>query len=131
MAKEHRIEVRLGEEDYRSLLDRTELYGGSVTRAIEGLLRIAVPTKICGVRGVGVAGRRRFSVQFSNGMIIHGFLWSRGHQLLGPRVWNENGRWARIVDGSPEFWHRLRDLCEWELEPEPELLEKVRVVQDV
>jgi hypothetical protein len=122
MAKNRRVEIRLNEEDYHSLLARADQYGESMTGAIERLLHMAVPVGICGVREVGSRGRRRFSLRFSNGMIVHGFLWSRGHQLLGPRVqvFTETGpHWSRLVDGPREFWQQVRELCEDKLEIEP------------
>jgi hypothetical protein len=117
MTKSRRVEVRLSDDCYQTLLDRSKQYDGNITRTIEGLLRVAVPVRILGVTRVGATGRRRFSVQFSSGMVVHGFLWSCGKQLLGPRVLDKKGKWCRIVDGSPDFWHALRDMCEQELEP--------------
>jgi len=119
MAKNRRVEIRLSEEDYRTLCARAEQYHDTMTGAIERLLRMGVPVGIRGVRPVGNQGRRTFSVRFSSGMVVHGFLWSRGGQLLGPRIRvpNPNGgwRWRRIVDGSRQFWLAIRELCEEEL----------------
>jgi len=54
MAKNHRVEIRLGEEeDYQTLLARAEQFDDTMTGAIEHLLRMAVPVAICGVRAVG------------------------------------------------------------------------------
>jgi len=115
MAKNHRVEIRLGEEeDYQTLLARAEQFDDTMTGAIEHLLRMAVPVAICGVRAVGSQGRRRFSVRFSSGMVVHGFLWSQRRQLLGPRIQVHTPaglRWRRIVDGSRDFWRTLRALC--------------------
>lgn len=120
MAKKHRVEIRLSDEDYQTLQERAAQNDDTLTGTIERLLHTNVPVGICGVRQVGNQGRRRFSVRFSNGMIVHGFLWSQGGQLLGPRmrVYTQGGgsRWLRIVSGSPAFWHQLRDLCEQELD---------------
>ena len=119
MRKNHRVEIRLSDEDYQTLQERASQYDDTLTGVIERLLHTSVPVGICGVRQVGNQGRRRFSVRFSSGMIVHGFLWSQGGQLLGPRirVHAQGGgwRWLRIVSGSPAFWHQLRELCEEEL----------------
>lgn len=118
MPKKHRVEIRLSDEDYQTLRERAAQYDDTLTGAIERLLHTSVPVGICGVEEVGKKGRRRFSVRFSSGMIVHGFLWSRGGQLLGPRVRVEHqggSHWFRIVDGSRAFWHRLRELCKEEL----------------
>ena len=127
MAKNHRVEIRLSEEDYQTLRERAELYHDTMTGAIERLLYMSVPIGICGVRAVGNQGRRTFSVRFSSGMVVHGFLWSQGRQLLGPRIRvprpGGGWRWRRIVDGSPQFWHTLREFCEEELEGQAEEVE--------
>jgi hypothetical protein len=120
MPKKHRVEIRLSDENYQTLQDRVAQYDDTITGVIERLLHTSVPVGICGVRQVGNEGRRRFSVRFSSGMIVHGFLWSQGGQLLGPRIRvprpDGGWRWFRIVDGSSAFWHQLRELCEEELE---------------
>jgi len=127
MAKNRRVEIRLSEEDYQTLRERAERYGDTMTAAIERLLHMGVPIGICGVRRVGNRGRRTFSVRFSSGMVVHGFLWSRGGQLLGPRIRvaspGGGSRWRRIVDGSPQFWRALREICEAELEGQAEEVE--------
>ena len=126
MAKNHRVEVRLSDEDYQTLRERAEQYDDTMTGAIERLLHMNVPVAICGVRHVRTQGRRRFSVRFSGGMVVHGSLWSQGGQLLGPRIQVHTPaglRWRRILDGSRDFWRALRALCEKELEGEAEEIE--------
>lgn len=128
MPKNRRIEIRLSEEDYQTLRARAEQYHDTMTGAIERLLRMGVPTGICGVRYAGKQGRRRFSVRFSSGMVVHGFLWSKGGQLLGPRIRvprpGGGSRWHRIVDGSKQFWHALRGICKDEFAGEAEEIEQ-------
>lgn len=132
MAKNNRVDIRLNDDDYQHLKARAASCQMTLTGAVESLLRVSAPVALFGVRNVGVRGRRRVSVRFSNGMVVHGFLWSNGGQLLGPRI-RTNGGWVPIVDGSPEFWHLLRELFEtkltreqgqyrWEVQPE-EVLE--------
>jgi len=129
MPKTHRVEVRLTEEDHALLTERAREYGG-ITRAIEALLHRFKPAAIVGVRTAGRRGRVSFSIRFSNGMVVHGFLWSRGGQLLGPRHW-DRGHFVRHLDGSREFWAMLRQFCrDWfsapaEVDQEPEY-EEVR-----
>jgi hypothetical protein len=114
MAKNHRIEVRLNEEDYQRLRQRAEVLGTTLTGAVESLLRVSSSVALFNVRSVGVRGRRRVSVRFSSGMAVHGFLWSRGGQLLAPRVHTPKG-YVPIVRGSKAFWKQLRALFEREL----------------
>jgi len=119
MPKDRRIEIRLSEEDYQILRERAEQYHDTMTGAIERLLHMGVPIGICGVRYVGSQGRRTFSVRFSSGMVVHGFLWSKRGQLLGPRIRvprpGGGSRWHRIVDGSKQFWQALRGICQEDL----------------
>ena len=111
MAKTRRVEIRLTDEDHALLRKRSQNFDGSMTKAIESLLHSIRPADIIGVRPAGKRGRVRFSLRFSNGMVVHGFLWSRGGQLLGPSVF-DRGRWCRIVDGPKQFWCDVRSLCE-------------------
>jgi hypothetical protein len=129
MAKNHRVELRLNDEDYERLRQRAESFQTTMTGAVESLLRISAPVALFNVRDVGVRGRRRVSVRFSSGMVVHGFLWSRGRQLLAPRV-RVRGRYVPIVQGSKEFWHLLREAFEqklardghpWDVEPNRDL----------
>jgi hypothetical protein len=124
MPKTRRIQIRLSEEDHALLMERAEECGG-ITAAIEAFLRRFRPAAVVGIRRAGYRGRVSLSIRFSNGMVVHGFLWSRGGQLLGPR--HRNGdHWVRHLDGSREFWGMLRQFCRnWfaapvEVEPEPE-----------
>jgi hypothetical protein len=110
MAKNHRVELRLSDHDYQLLNERANYYGTTLTQAVETLLHTAVPVRVCGVYSVGEMGRRRLNITFSNGMTVHGFLWSRGGQLLGPSVIADQGR-VRIVNGTREFWRALREFC--------------------
>jgi len=111
MSKTRRVEIRLTDEDHALLRKRSHNFDGSMTEAIESLLHTVRPADIIGVRPAGKRGRVRFSLRYSNGMVVHGFLWSRGGQLLGPTVFNK-GRWYRIVDGPRQFWRDVRSLCE-------------------
>lgn len=111
MSKTRRVEIRLTEEDHALLRQRSQNFDGSMTKAIESLLHSIRPAAIIGVRAAGTRGRVRFSLRFSNGMVVQGFLWSRGGQLLGPSVFDE-GRWYRIVEGPRQFWRDVRALCE-------------------
>jgi len=43
MAKNHRVEIRLSEEDYQTLRERAEQYHDTMTGAIERLLHMGVP----------------------------------------------------------------------------------------
>lgn len=115
MAKNHRVELRLNDDDYQLLQERAGHHRTTMTKAVESLLHLAVPVRLDGVYEVGVMGRRRFSVRFSNGMTVHGFLWSRGRQLLPPMYRTDNG-YRRTVDGTLAFWHSLRELCVAQLE---------------
>ena len=112
MTKDRRIEIRLDDDQFRKLSLIRKYHETGITGAISILLETCVPTRICGERVVYYGRRRRtrFNVCFSNGLVVHGFLWSRGGQLLGPRVWDQ-GREIRIVDGSDAFWNRLRKYC--------------------
>lgn len=114
MAKNHRVEVRLNDDEYDLLREQAAFYGTSLTAAVERLLHIPFPVAAVGVREVGVRGRRRVNIRFSNGMVVHGFLWSRRGQLLAPAVRGDYG-YVRIVNGSPEFWRTLRQFCAREL----------------
>jgi hypothetical protein len=111
MSKTRRVDIRLTDEDHALLRKRSQNFDGSMTRAIESLLHTIRPADIIGVRPAGKRGRVRFSLRFSNGMVVHGFLWSRGGQLLGPSVYDK-GRWYRIIDGPRQFWRDVRSLCE-------------------
>src|SRR5260370_15168622 len=111
MSKKRRVESRLTDEAHGLLLERSQKFGGSMTEAIESLLHAIRPADIIGVRPAGTRGRIRFSMRFSNGMVVHGFLWSRCGQLLGPRVFHKD-HWYKIIEGPREFWHDVRDLCE-------------------
>lgn len=111
MSKTRRVEIRLTDEDHALLRKRSQNFDGSMTKAIESLLHTIRPAEIIGVRPAGKRGRVRFSLRFSNGMVVHGFLWSRGGQLLGPSVFDK-GRWYRIVEGPRQFWRDVRALCE-------------------
>jgi hypothetical protein len=131
MPKTRRVQIRLTEEDHALLTARAQQhFDGSITRAIEWYIRIFRPAAIIGVRPAGRRGRVSFSVRFSNGMVVHGFLWSRGGQLLRPRHW-AGDHYVRQVDGSREFWADLREFChDWftpraEVEQEPEYQETV------
>lgn len=110
MPKNHRVELRLNGQDYQLLNERAGYFGVTRTRAVETLVRMAVPMRIYGGYEVGTRGRHRLSIRFTNGMSVHGFLWSRGGQLLGPTV-VASGRRTRIVDGTPEFWRRVHEFC--------------------
>lgn len=116
MAKTHRIDIRLNDADHALLVKRAHEFGGNMTEAIESLLHSIRPVAILGVKNVGKRGRVRFSLRFSNGMVVHGFLWSRGGQLLGPSVFDK-GHWHRIVNGPRRFWRDVRSLCEESLTP--------------
>jgi hypothetical protein len=111
MSKTRRIEVRLTDEDHALLCERAQGFGGSITKTVESFLHALRPVSVIGIRSVGNRGRVRFSVRFSNQMVVHGFLWSRGGQLLGPRIWAGN-HWSPIVSGPPGFWTAVRHLCE-------------------
>ena len=111
MPKTRRIEVRLTEEDHAALMARAQQhFEGSITKAIEWYLRIFRPATIIRVRPVGNRGRVSFSIRFFNGMVVHGFLWSRGGQLLAPRH-RDGNHFVRHLDGSREFWAVLREFC--------------------
>jgi hypothetical protein len=124
MPKTHRVEVRLSEEDYALLMERAQENGG-ITRTLEDFLRRFRPAAIVGVRPAGRRGRVSCSIRVSNCMFVHGFLWSRGGQLLAPQH-RDGNHLVRHLDGSREFWAMLRQFCrEWftaraEVEPEPE-----------
>jgi hypothetical protein len=106
----------LNDEDYRRLKGIAEYHQTTLTGAVELVLRVARPTAVLGVQDVGVRGRRRVNIQFSNGMIVHGFLWSRGGQLLAPSIPNPRGQgYIRLVNGTREFWHSLRRFVAAEL----------------
>lgn len=117
MAKTRRVEFRLSDEDHALLVQQAHRFGGSMTEAIQSLLHAIRPVAIIGVRPAGKRGRVRFSLRFSNGMVIHGFLWSRGGQLLGPSVFYE-GRWYKVIQGPKQFWRDVRSLCEESLTPQ-------------
>jgi hypothetical protein len=129
MPKTRRVEVRLTEEDYVLLIERARENGG-ITRTIEAFLHTLRPAAIIGICPVGNRGRVSFSVRFSNEMVVHGFLWSRGGQLLAPQH-RDGNHFVRHLDGSREFWAMLRQFCrDWfrvpaQVEPEPEY-EEVR-----
>jgi hypothetical protein len=110
MPKTHRVEVRLSEEDYALLMERARENGG-ITRTIEVFLHRLRPAAIIGVRPAGRRGRVSFSIRFSNGMVVHGFLWSRGGQLLAPQH-RDGNHLVRHLDGSREFWAMLRQFCQ-------------------
>jgi hypothetical protein len=110
-----RVELRLTEKDYQNLRRVADFYGTTLTHAVEILLRTSQPLAVRSVQEVGVRGRRRVSIQFSNGMIVNGFLWSRGGLLLGPTIRAHGGYRVRIVHGSREFWDTLRRFCRAEL----------------
>jgi len=114
VSKTRRVEIRLTDEDHALLLKRAQKFGGSMTKTMESLLHAIRPADIIGVKPVGKRGRVGFSLRFSNGMVVHGFLWSRGGQLLGPRVFHKD-HWYRILDGPRQFWLDVRDLCEEQL----------------
>jgi hypothetical protein len=109
MPKTRRVQIRLTHDDHALLLKEAHEWGG-ITSAIEGFLHRLRPAAIVGVRRVGFRGRVSFSIRFSNGMVVHGFLWSRGGQLLAPRH-RDGPRMVRHLDGSREFWARLREFC--------------------
>lgn len=50
MAKTHRIEVRLNDEDHALLVKRAHGFGGNMTEAIESLLHAIRPVAILGVK---------------------------------------------------------------------------------
>jgi hypothetical protein len=124
MPKTRRVQIRLSEEDHALLVEQARQWGG-ITAAIEAFLHRPRPAEIVGVRRVGRRGRVSMSVRFSNGLVVHGFLWSRGGQLLAPGH-RDGDRWVQHIDGSREFWALLRRFCrEWftpptEVEREPE-----------
>jgi hypothetical protein len=124
MPKTRRVQIRLTEEDHALLMEKAQEYGG-ITSAIEVFLHRLRPAAIVGVRRVGSRGRVSLSIRFSNGMVVHGFLWSRGGQLLAPRH-RDGDHMVRHLDGSREFWVNLREFCRhWftapaEVEQEPE-----------
>lgn len=111
MAKTRRVEVRLSDEDHDLLVKQAQRFGGNMTEAIQALLHTIRPVAILGVKEVGTRGRVSFSLRFSNGMVVHGFLWSRGGQLLGPSHFYK-GSWYRVVEGPKQFWRNVRSLCE-------------------
>jgi hypothetical protein len=107
-------------DEHALLMERAKDFRGNITKTIEWLLRSVKRAAIIGVRPVGNRGRRvSFSIRFPNGMVVHGFFWSRGGQLLGPRRRTEN-RWTRSVDGPPRFWGAVRQLCEEHFAPQAE-----------
>jgi len=110
MPKTHRIEVRLTEEDHALLMDRAQDFGRSITETIEWFLHTLRPAAIIGIYPVGRRGCISFSVRFSNGMVVHGFLWSRGGQLLAPRHWAGN-HWVLHMNGPRTFWSAVRQMC--------------------
>lgn len=111
MAKTRRVEVRLSDEDHALLVEQSHRFGGSMTQAIQSLLHAIRPVAILAVKEVGTRGRVSFSLRFSNGMVVHGFLWSRRGQLLGPSYFYK-GSWCRTVEGPKQFWRDVRSLCE-------------------
>jgi hypothetical protein len=117
MPKTHRVEVCLNEKDDALLEKWAEYFGTTKTGAIEELLHEARTAGIIGVRPAGVRHRTEFSLRLTNGMVVHGFMWSRGGQLLGPRV-RVGDRYVKIVDGSREFWTDLKAQCHERFDPE-------------
>jgi len=114
MTKRNRVEVRLNDRDYQLLGDRAAEEGATLTETIEWLLHNARPTRVVGVREVGLRGRRRLGIRFSNGLTVHGFLWSRGGQLLPPQIPTDRG-FVPIVNATPGLWRALREFLTNEL----------------
>jgi len=114
MTKRNRVEVRLNDRDYQLLRNRAAEEGATLTQTIEWLLHTACPTRVVGVREVGSRGRRRVGIRFSNGLTVQGFLWSRGGQLLPPKVRTDRG-FVPIIHATPGLWGALREFLTDEL----------------